>query len=39
MACVIEDSLKKETPSDSSESSDSEDDEMSFDLAYETLYN
>ena len=39
MASVIEDSLKKETPSESSESSDSKDDGMSFDSAYETLYN
>ena len=38
MASVIEDSLKKETPSESRES-DSEVDEISFDLAYETLYN
>ena len=36
MVSVIEDSLKKETPRDCSESSDSKDDGMSFDSAYET---
>ncbi|RVW90972.1 hypothetical protein CK203_044137 [Vitis vinifera] len=38
VASVIEEPLKKEVPSESYESSDSDGDEMSFNFAYETLY-
>lgn len=38
MASVNEELLKKEASSESCESSDFNDDEMSFNLAYETLY-
>ena len=37
-ASVNEELIKKEVLSESCESSDSDDDEMSFDSAYETLY-